>query len=44
MIALELGEVIAQGTPAEVLEHEAVIRSYLGTDSTAIERSGVRTG
>jgi len=44
MIALELGQVIAEGSPAEVLEHEAVIRSYLGTDSTAIERSGVRTG
>ena len=43
MIALELGEVIAAGSPAEVLEHEAVIRSYLGTDSTAIERSGTRS-
>ena len=43
MIALELGEVIATGTPAEVLEHDAVIRSYLGTDSTAIERSGARS-
>jgi ABC-type branched-subunit amino acid transport system ATPase component/ABC-type branched-subunit amino acid transport system permease subunit len=44
MIALELGEVIAAGTPAEVLEHEAVVRSYLGTDATAIERSGARAG
>jgi ABC-type branched-subunit amino acid transport system ATPase component/branched-subunit amino acid ABC-type transport system permease component len=42
MIALELGEVIAQGTPAEVLEHEAVIESYLGTDSATINRSGVK--
>ena len=40
MVALELGAVIAQGTPDEVLEHPAVIESYLGTDDTAINRSG----
>ena len=44
MIALELGQVIAEGAPGDVLSHDAVIRSYLGTDSTAIARSGVRTG
>ena len=40
MVALELGAVIARGTPDEVLEHPAVIESYLGTDETAINRSG----
>jgi branched-chain amino acid transport system ATP-binding protein len=42
MVALELGGVIAEGTPQEVLEHEKVIESYLGTDERAIARSGTR--
>jgi ABC-type branched-subunit amino acid transport system ATPase component len=41
VIALELGRVIARGTPAAVLSHPRVIESYLGTDPAAIQRSGV---
>jgi branched-chain amino acid transport system ATP-binding protein len=40
LYALELGSVIAQGTPGEVLAHPDVIASYLGTDASAINRSG----
>ena len=40
MVALELGAVIARGTPTEVLDHPRVIASYLGTDDAAINRSG----
>jgi branched-chain amino acid transport system ATP-binding protein len=42
MVALELGGVIARGTPREVLEHPRVIESYLGTDEQVIRRSGTR--
>jgi ABC-type branched-subunit amino acid transport system ATPase component len=42
MYALELGGVIASGTPEEVLEHPRVIESYLGTNDAAINRSGAR--
>jgi branched-chain amino acid transport system ATP-binding protein len=44
MIALELGGVIAQGTADDVLNHPAVIESYLGTDDSAINRSGAVAG
>ena len=40
LIALELGAVIADGPPAEVVNHPQVVASYLGTDEAVIERSG----
>ena len=40
LVALETGAIIATGTPDEVLSHPAVIESYLGTDESAINRSG----
>ncbi len=39
MVALELGEVIAEGRPDYVLNHQRVIDSYLGTDESTIARS-----
>jgi ABC-type branched-subunit amino acid transport system ATPase component len=37
--ALETGMVIAEGPPDEVVHDPEVVRSYLGTDASAIERS-----
>jgi ABC-type branched-subunit amino acid transport system ATPase component/branched-subunit amino acid ABC-type transport system permease component len=42
LVAMELGAVIARGSPDEVLRHPAVIASYLGTNEAAIQRSGRR--
>ncbi len=39
-IALEQGEVIARGTPEDVLNDPLVISSYLGTSKETIQRSG----
>ena len=40
MLALELGAVIAEGAPSDVLEHPRVLASYLGTDERIVQRSG----
>ena len=40
LIAMELGSVITEGPPQEVVDHPRVIASYLGTESAAITRSG----
>jgi branched-chain amino acid transport system ATP-binding protein len=44
LVALEAGEVIAQGPSAEVLADPRVIASYLGDDLAAVHRSGVVGG
>ena len=44
LIAMELGRIVAEGDPAEVLEHPAVVASYLGTDEAAIARSSAPGG
>ncbi|MDG2026054.1 MAG: ATP-binding cassette domain-containing protein [Acidimicrobiales bacterium] len=41
MIALDLGAVVAEGSPEQVLNDPVVVSSYLGGDRAAIERSGV---
>jgi ABC-type branched-subunit amino acid transport system ATPase component/ABC-type branched-subunit amino acid transport system permease subunit len=40
LVAMELGCVLTDGPPSEVLDHPAVIASYLGTDAATIHRSG----
>jgi branched-chain amino acid transport system ATP-binding protein len=43
LVCLHLGSVIARGAPRSVLKDPGVVAAYLGTDPTAIRRSG-RTG
>ncbi len=44
MVAMNLGRVIASGTPDEVRNDPAVVTSYLGADQAAIHRSGAHLG
>jgi ABC-type branched-subunit amino acid transport system ATPase component/predicted MFS family arabinose efflux permease len=40
LVALDLGRVVTRGTPDEVLQHPAVVESYLGNSERVVERSG----
>ncbi len=42
MVCLELGRVLVEGTPDEVVRDPRVVSSYLGTTETVIQRSGAR--
>jgi ABC-type branched-subunit amino acid transport system ATPase component len=43
LVALDLGAVVTQGTPSEVLQDPRVVNAYLGGDLAAINRSGAVT-
>jgi branched-chain amino acid transport system ATP-binding protein len=43
LVAMELGSVLVDGAPDQVLSHPAVVAAYLGTDAAAIQRSGTVT-
>jgi branched-chain amino acid transport system ATP-binding protein len=40
LMAMDQGSIIAAGTPVDVLTHQLVVESYLGTNDAAIARSG----
>jgi branched-chain amino acid transport system ATP-binding protein len=42
LVALDLGIVVADGQPDDVVNDPVVVQSYLGTDGAAISRSGSR--
>jgi ABC-type uncharacterized transport system ATPase subunit len=44
LVALETGQLIAEGPPEQVLHNPRVVASYLGDNEDAIFRSGYRTG
>jgi branched-chain amino acid transport system ATP-binding protein len=44
MLALDLGRVITRGKPKDVVNHPAVVESYLGTTEAVIARSGSLRG
>jgi ABC-type branched-subunit amino acid transport system ATPase component/ABC-type branched-subunit amino acid transport system permease subunit len=44
LVCLHLGRVIARGNPQAVLNDEAVLASYLGSDDATVRRSGARVG
>ena len=43
IIALDLGEIAAEGSPDEVIHDDRVVQSYLGAAGTAVARSGSTT-
>ena len=43
LIALDQGRIVTTGRPSEVLLHPDVVQSYLGTDASAVARSGTTT-
>jgi ABC-type branched-subunit amino acid transport system ATPase component/sugar phosphate permease len=43
LVALELGRVLTEGSPTDVIQHPDVVASYLGTSPDVIARSGATT-